>query len=175
MTKGSLIKSVTAKQIYSIRGHPGVETVVTTENETTGTAEVTAGFSMGIHEVPFAYDGGTRWKGKGVMKAVSNVNDIIAPAMIGKDATKQGEIDNTILELDGTQNKSNLGGNATACVSAAVLQAGAASSGIPLYHHIGGVNAYTLPLPGVGAAMGSSRYGGSQGSGSKPSYSFYGL
>jgi enolase len=170
MTKGSLIKSVMATQVSSDRGHPGVETVVTTENGATGITVVTAGVSVGIHEVQFAYDGGTRWKGKGVMKAVNNVNDIIATAIIGKDATKQGEIDNTILELDGTENKANLGGNATGSVSAAVLKAGAASLGVPLYQHIGGVNANILPTPGVLAFGGSLRYGGSSGSGGKPSY-----
>ncbi len=170
MTKGSLIKSVMATQVSSERGNPGVETVVMTENGATGITVVTAGVSVGIHEVQFAYDGGTRWKGKGVMKAVHNVNDIIAPAIIGKDATKQGEIDNIIIELDGTENKANLGGNATGSVSAAVLKAGAASLGIPLYQHIGGVNANTLPPPGVGAFGGSLRYGGSPGSGGKPSY-----
>jgi len=170
MIKGSLIKSVMARQVSSDRGHPGVETIVMTENGATGIAVVTAGVSVGIHEVQFAYDGGTRWKGKGVMKAVNNVNDIIAPAIVGKDATKQGEIDNTILELDGTKNKANLGGNATGSVSAAVLKAGAASLGIPLYQHIGGVNANTLPTPGVLAFGGSLRYGGGPGSGGKPSY-----
>jgi len=172
MTKGSLIKSVMARQVFTERGHPGVEVVVTTENGASGTAVVTAGVSVGIHEVQFAYDGGTRWKGKGVMKAVHNVNDIIAPAIIGKDTTKQGEIDNTILELDGTENKANLGGNATGSVSAAVLKAGAASLGIPLYQHIGGVNANTLPPPGAIAFAGSLRYGGGEKSGGKPSYSF---
>jgi len=105
------------------------------------------------------------------MKAVSNVNDIIAPAMIGKDAAKQDEIDNIIIELDGTKNKANLGGNATGSVSAAVLKAGAASLGIPLYQHIGGVNANTLPPPGV-RAFGGPHYGDGQRSGSKPSHSF---
>ena len=171
MRKGSLIKSVMATQVSSDRGNPGVETVVTTENGATGITVVTAGVSVGIHEVQFAYDGGTRWKGKGVMKAVNNVNDIIAPAIVGKDATKQGEIDNIIIELDGTKNKSNLGGNATGSVSAAVLKAGAASLGIPLYQHIGGVNANTLPPPGV-RAFGGPRYGGGQRAGTKPSHSF---
>ena len=172
MAKGSLIKSVRARQVFTDRGHPGVETTVITENGAAGTAMVTAGQSVGKHEVQFAYDGGTLWKGLGVMKAVHNINDIIAPAIVGKDATKQGEIDNTMLELDGTENKSNLGGNATASVSAAVLKAGAASLGIPLYQHIGGVNANTLPPPEVGAFAGSRRYGGGQRSGGKPSYEF---
>jgi len=171
MTKGSLIKSVMARQVFSGRRYLAVETMVTTENGATGTAMVVAGASTGIHEVQFAYDGGTRWEGKGVMKAVSNVNDIIAPATIGKDAAKQDEIDNIIIELDGTKNKANLGGNATGSVSAAVLKAGAASLGIPLYQHIGGVNANTLPPPGV-RAFGGPHYGDGQRSGSKPSHSF---
>ena len=171
MGRDSRIESVTARQIFSDRGHPGVETTVITENGARGVAVVTAGISVGIHEVQFVYDGGTRWKGKGVMKAVNNVNDIIAPAIIGKDATKQSEIDNIIIELDGTENKTNLGGNATGSVSAAVLKAGAASLGIPLYQHIGGVNANTLPPPGVISFGGSRRYGGGERSGGKPSYS----
>ena len=170
MTKSSLIKSVMARQVYSERGHPGVETEVTTENGATGIAVVTAGVSVGIHEVQFAYDGGTRWKGKGVMKAVHNVNNIIAPAILGKDATKQSELDNMMIELDGTKNKANLGGNATGSVSAAVLKAGSASLGVPLYQHIGGVNANILPTGGVLAFGGSLRYGGSPGSGGKPTY-----
>ena len=170
MENGSLIKSIIARQVFTDRGHPGVETTVITENGARGTAEATAGVSVGIHEVQFAYDGGTLWRGLGVLKAVHNINDIIAPALIGKDATKQGEIDNTILELDGTENKANLGGNATASISAAVLKAGAASLDIPLYQHIGGVNANTLPPPGVGILAGSRRYGGGQRAGGKPSY-----
>ena len=166
----SRIKSVMARQVYSERGHPGIETVITTENGATGIAVATAGVSVGIHEVQFAYDGGTRWNGRGVMKAVDNVNNIITPAIIGKDATRQNEIDDIMIELDGTKNKANLGGNTTASVSAAVLKAGAASMGIPLYQHIGGVNANILPTPGVLSFGGSLRYDGGPGSGGKPSY-----
>ena len=99
MKKGSLIKSVKARQAYSGRRSPGVETTITTENGSSGTAMVIAGFSTGIHEVQFAYDGGDKYEGKGVMKAVNNANEIIAPAIIGKDAAKQGEVDNIIIEL----------------------------------------------------------------------------
>ncbi len=172
MSGGSRIASVRARQIFSGRGHPSVETVVMTENGARGVAEAVAGTSTGEHEVQFAYDGGERLGGKGVMKAVSNVNDIIAPALIGEDSVNQRKIDGIMLELDGTPNKANLGGNATASVSGAVLKAGAASRGIPLYQHIGGVNACVLPTPDVPAIRGSTRYGSGQRSGGKPTYTF---
>lgn len=167
----STIVAVTARQIFSDRGHPGVEATVVTQNGAKGVAVVTAGVSVGEHEVQFAYDGGQRWGGRGVQKAVENVNKIIGPKIIGMDASKQMEVDDVIIKLDGTPTKSRLGGNATGSVSAAVLQAGAASLGIPLYQHIGGVNACTLPVPGVITVIGSSRYGGGKRSGGKPSYS----
>lgn len=166
-----MIKSVSAREIFSDRGHPGIEAMVITENGGTGVAAATAGVSVGKFEVQFVYDGGTRLGGLGVRRAVSNVNNIIGPALKGMDATKQREIDETMIGLDGTENKSRLGGNATASVSAAALKAGAASLGIPLYQHIGGVNACTLPTPGVIVVIGSDRYGGGQRSGGKPSYS----
>jgi enolase len=136
-----------------------------------GVAVATAGISVGTHEVAFAYDGGPRWHGRGVLKAVDNVNRIIAPAIIGLDASRQIEIDAAILELDSSYEKSVLGGNATASVSAAALKAGSASLGIPLYQHIGGARATVLPVPGVGVLGGSERYGGSPAkSGGKPSH-----
>jgi len=169
---GSKIKSVRARQIFSDRGHPGVEATVTTEDGKTGTAVATAGVSIGNYEVQFVYDGGKRWAGIGVQKAVDNVNYIIAPKIVSMDVINQREIDEAIVKLDGTPNKSKLGGNATASVSAAVLKAGAASLGIPLYQHIGGVNACILPVVGVVCIVGSDRYGGGKRSGGKPSYSF---
>ncbi len=170
MNKGSKIVAVTARQISSERGYPAIEATVTTENGATGSAVAVAGTSTGEHEIKFAYDGGKKWNGKGVLKAVSNVCDLVSPALIGEDASQQCRIDGIILDLDGTPDKSHLGGNATASVSAAVLKAGAASLGIPLYRHIGGVNACTLPVPGVHPIRGSTRYGGGQNSGGKPSY-----
>ena len=143
-----------------------------TEDGCRGIAVATAGVSVGEHEVQFAYDGGQRWNGRGVLKAAGNVNDIIAPALKGVDASRQRAVDEIMITLDGTPNKAKLGGNTTASVSAAVLKAGAASLGIPLYQHIGGVNACTLPTPGVHAFLGSVRYGGGQRSGGKPSYEF---
>jgi enolase len=169
---GSRIKSVRARQIFSERGHPGVEATVTTEDGKAGIAVATAGVSIGKHEVQFAYDGGERWAGMGVQKAVDNVNTVIAPALKGLDATRQRDVDEALLKLDGTPNKTKLGGNATASVSAAALKAGAASLGIPLYQHIGGVNACILPVAGVVCVVGSERYGGGKRSGGKPSYAF---
>lgn len=171
MPAGSKIVSVRAREVFSERGHPGIETTVVTQNGATGTALVTAGISVGKHEVQFAYDGGSRWKGRGVLTAVRHVEEIIAPAVVGMDASRQREVDEVIIRLDGTPMKSKLGGNATASVSAAVLQAGAASLGIPLYQHIGGVNACIMPVPGVITVVGSTRYGGGARSGGKPSYS----
>jgi enolase len=173
MTAGTVIKSVRARQIFSDRGHPGVEARVETENGALGVAVATAGISVGEHEIQFVYDKDPkRYEGKGVLKAVANVGDVIGPKIKGIDATKQREIDQIMLELDGTPLKTKLGGNATAAVSAAVLKAAAAGLGIPLYQHIGGVNACILPTPGVGVMGGSERYGGSAAtSGGKPSYS----
>ena len=175
MRAGSRIKTITAREVFSDRGHPGLEAVVITEDGSRGVAMATAGLSIGKHEVQFIYDGGTRWEGKGVLRAVANVREVIAPALKGKDAIQQREIDLTMIELDGTSNMARLGGNATAAVSAAVLKAGAASLGIPLYQHIGGANACLLPVPCAGAFGGSGRYGGGpegNSTGDKPSYSF---
>jgi enolase len=175
MRSGSLIQSVTARQVFSDRGHPGIEAVVVTSDGSSGRAVVTAGLSVGKHEVQFAYDGGSLWGGLGVMKVASNVEDIIALAIQGMDTTNQRQIDDVLIKLDGTPNKSELGGNATASVSAAVLKAGAASLDIPLYQHIGGVNACVLPVPCVGAFSGCGRYGGGPpgaSTGDKPSHSF---
>ncbi len=172
MFTGSRIKEVYAREILSQRGHPSVEATVVTENGATGVAEATAGLSVGEHEVQFAYDGGERYRGLGVLKAVRNVADIIAPALKGIDASQQWKIDEIMLELDGTPNKARLGGNTTASVSAAALKAGAASLGIPLYRHIGGINACILPVPGVGIMNTLERYGGKPIHGDKPSYAF---
>ncbi len=171
MHDGTLIKSISARQIDSDRGHPGVETTVVTRNGAVGVAVATAGVSVGIHEVQFVYDGGERWGGRGVQIAVEHIEEIIAPAIMGMDASRQTEVDDAIIALDPTPNKAKLGGNATASVSAAVLKAGAAALGIPLYQHIGGVNAVTLPVPGMICLVGSDRYGGGGSeSGGKPSH-----
>jgi enolase len=169
--KGSRIESVVARQVFTWRGHPGIETTVTTANEAKGVATVTAGLSVGDYEVQFAYDGGNRWAGLGVQRAVDSVNQLIGPALVGLDTTHQLEIDQIMLDLDGTPDRSKLGGNTIASVSASVLKAAAASLDIPLYAHIGGVNACVLPVPGAGLMNGARRYGGGERAGDKPSYS----
>ncbi len=156
---GTSIRSIRAREVYTNRGMPGVEAVVTTENGAQGAAMCTSGVSMGSHEVAFSLDGGTRFRGKGVLKAVANVNGIIAPALAGIDAADQLKADRALISVV-PDAKLKLGGNAVAAVSAAILKAGANASGIPLYRHIGGASARYLPVPGVGLVAGDSRYGG---------------
>lgn len=169
---GTTIAKVVARQVFSGRGHPAIEATVVTENGGTGTVQCTAGTSIGSHEIDFAYDGGAKWRGKGVMKAVDNVNKILGPAIIGMDATKQFMVDHAMLNLGGQDAKLRLGGNAVAAVSAAVLKAGAEALGVPLYHHIGGTRAVTLPCAAYGCISGSYRYSSGEGAGTKPTYSF---
>ncbi len=146
---------------------------MTTANGAKGVAVCTAGVSVGEHEIPFVYDGGPKWRGKGVQKAVDRVHEEVVPALRGMDASQQLEVDDALLNAGGPGAKLRLGGNVTSAVSAAALKAGAASLGIPLYQHIGGVNACVLPVPGVLSASGSRRYGGLPEPTNKPSYSFY--
>ena len=155
----TVIKSVKARQVYTNRGTPGVEVVVTTENGASGKAMCTSGISVGTHEVDFSFDGGKKFRGKGVSRAVENVNSIIGPAIIGMDAACQLHIDNALLSIM-PEAKIKLGGNAIAATSAAVLKAGAAALDIPLYRHIGGAGAMYLPVPGVAMVAGHDRYGG---------------
>lgn len=167
-----IIRSVRAQQVYTKRTHPGIEAIVATCGGHIGRAVCTAGHSVGSHEVAFSYDGGERWHGFGVMGAVKNVEEKIAPAIIGIDAADQYAVDQAMLNLL-PDAKAALGGNALAAVSAAALKAGAQSLGIPLYRHIGGQNACYLPVPGISAVNGDSRYGGGVTTpGNKPSYSF---
>ena len=156
---GTTIISVKARQVYTNRGNPGVEAVVTTENGAVGRAMCTSGISIGTHEVDFTFDGGEKFRGKGVMHAVNNVNNVIAPVLVGMDAANQSAVDNAMLAIM-PDAKLHLGGNATAAVSAATLKAGAAALGIPLYRHIGGAGAMYLPVPGVAMVAGHDRYGG---------------
>ncbi|MEM2567448.1 MAG: phosphopyruvate hydratase, partial [Candidatus Bathyarchaeia archaeon] len=141
------IKSVKAREIFDCRGEPTVEVDVITKDGVLGRADVPSGRSKGKHEAYELRDGEDRFQGKGVRKAVRNVNEVIAPALIGKDVREQRLIDELMIELDGTENKSNLGANAIVGVSLAVAKAAANALEIPLYKYIGGSNACVLPVP----------------------------
>ena len=144
----SLILDVKARQILDSRGNPTVEVDVITENGLLGRAAVPSGASTGIHEaVELRDDDKSRFMGKGVIKAVDNVNDIIAEKIRGLDVFEQNYIDQVLIELDGTDNKSKLGANAILGVSLAVARVAAQESHQPLYRYLGGVNANTLPIP----------------------------
>ena len=141
------IQTIKAREVLDSRGNPTVEAEVYLDSGYLGRAIVPSGASTGSHEALELRDGGKRYMGKGVEKAVANVNDKIAPALEGMDASQQGVIDAAMLSLDGTPNKSGLGGNAILSVSLATARAAAAELDIPLYRYLGGANARTLPLP----------------------------
>lgn len=141
------IKSVRGRQILDSRGNPTIEVEVVLEDESTGRAAVPSGASTGEYEAIELRDGGRRWMGKGVSKAIRNVNETIAPEIKGKDATSQAEIDNLLIELDGTANKQKLGANAILGVSLAAAKAAANSLKLPLYRYLGGLEAKILPVP----------------------------
>ncbi len=142
------IVGVYAREILDSRGNPTVEVDVYLESGAMGRAAVPSGASTGEHEAVELRDGDkSRFMGKGVLKAVQNVNDEIAPEIIGMDATDQIGIDRLMLEMDGTPNKSKLGANAILGVSMAVAKAAAEALGLPLYQYLGGMNAKTLPVP----------------------------
>ena len=141
------IDLIHARQIIDSRGNPTLEAEVVLESGAIGRAAVPSGASTGENEAVELRDGGAAWMGKGVTKAVDNVNDRIAPAIEGFDARDQEGIDAEMLDLDGTENKSELGANATLAVSMAVARAAAEGSGLPLYRYLGGSAAKTLPVP----------------------------
>lgn len=141
------IIDVYAREIMDSRGNPTVEVEVYLEDGTIGRAAVPSGASTGMFEAVELRDGGTRYNGKGVLKAVANVNEIIAPAIEGYDASEQVAIDKIMCELDGTPNKANLGANAILGVSMAVARAAAESYDLPLFQYMGGPNAKELPVP----------------------------
>lgn len=144
----TMITDVYAREIMDSRGNPTVEVEVYLEDGSMGRAQVPSGASTGAHEAVELRDNDkARYLGKGVLNAVDNVNDEIAEVLIGMDATDQVMIDNTMILLDGTENKSKLGANAILGVSMAVAKAAAASLGLPLYKYLGGVNAKQLPVP----------------------------
>ncbi len=153
----SLIESVHARQILDSRGNPTIEVEVTTSAGAFGRAAVPSGASTGTHEAVELRDGDKKkYMGKGVLKAVSNVNTKIAEAIVGFPAYEQNLIDKIMIELDGTPNKGKLGANAILGVSMAVAKAAAMESGLSLYRYIGGVSANTLPVPMMNILNGGS-------------------
>lgn len=153
----SLIIDVHARQILDSRGNPTIEVEVLTENGAFGRAAVPSGASTGIHEaVELRDDDKSKYMGKGVLKAVANVNDILAPELKGIDVFDQNTIDALMIEIDGTENKGKIGANAILGVSLAVAKAAAQESRQPLYRYIGGVNANTLPIPMMNIVNGGS-------------------
>ena len=141
------IIDIVGREILDSRGNPTVEVDVILEDGSMGRAAVPSGASTGAHEAVELRDGGERYKGKGVMRAVDAVNGEIAEALAGVDATRQREIDGALVEMDGTANKGRLGANAILGVSLAVAKAAADSVALPIYRYIGGVAARTLPVP----------------------------
>ncbi|QTE23940.1 phosphopyruvate hydratase [Polaribacter cellanae] len=152
----SIIISVHARQIFDSRGNPTIEVDVTTENGILGRAAVPSGASTGEHEAVELRDGGKDYMGKGVLKAVKNVNDEIASELLGVSVFEQNAIDQLMVDLDGTPNKSKLGANAILGVSLAVAKAAANELGMPLYRYVGGVSANTLPVPMMNIINGGS-------------------
>ncbi|SUP54526.1 Enolase [Weeksella virosa] len=152
----SIITHIHARQILDSRGNPTVEVDVITENGILGRAAVPSGASTGEHEAVELRDGGDFYQGKGVLKAVDNVNEILAPELVGYSVFEQNLIDHTMIEIDGTNNKGNLGANAILGVSLAVAKAAAEELGLPLFRYVGGVNANTLPVPMMNIVNGGS-------------------
>ncbi|WP_067697845.1 phosphopyruvate hydratase [Nocardia jejuensis] len=143
----AIIEQVGAREILDSRGNPTVEVEIALDDGTLTRAAVPSGASTGEHEAVELRDGGDRYQGKGVRKAVEGVLDEIAPAVIGLDAVEQRAVDQTLLDLDGTPDKSRLGANALLGVSLAVARAAAESSGLELFRYVGGPNAHVLPVP----------------------------
>lgn len=144
----SYIAEIFARQILDSRGNPTVEVDVITDEGAMGRAAVPSGASTGVHEAVELRDNDKKvYVGKGVLKAVNNVNDIIAPELVGYDAADQTGIDQLMIEMDGTENKSKLGANAMLAVSMAVAKAAAEEAALPLFRYVGGTNARTLPVP----------------------------
>jgi enolase len=152
----STIIDVFAREILDSRGNPTVECEVTLESGAFGRAAVPSGASTGEHEALELRDGGDRYMGKGVLKAIQNINEVIAPRLIGEDALDQAYIDGVMLELDGTENKDVLGANAILGVSMALARAAADYYEMPLYQYLGGANARVLPVPMMNILNGGS-------------------
>ena len=152
----SIIIDIHARQIFDSRGNPTIEVDVVTENGFLGRAAVPSGASTGVHEAVELRDGGKDYMGKGVLKAVENVNDKIASTLLGVSVFEQETIDQIMIDLDGTPNKSLLGANAILGVSLAAAHAAALELGMPLYRYLGGVSAKTLPVPMMNIINGGS-------------------
>ena len=152
----SIIIDIHARQIFDSRGNPTVEVDVVTENGVSGRAAVPSGASTGEHEAVELRDGGKNYMGKGVLKAVENVNSKIAQELLGTSVFEQNAIDQLMIDLDGTPNKSKLGANAILGVSLACAKAAANELGMPLYRYVGGVSANTLPVPMMNIINGGS-------------------
>lgn len=152
----SIIIEVHGRQIFDSRGNPTVEVDVITENGIMGRAAVPSGASTGEHEVVELRDGGKTYMGKGVSQAVENVNQILAEELIGISVFDQNKIDQMMIDLDGTPNKSKLGANAILGISLAAAKAASNELGLPLYRYIGGVSAFTLPVPMMNIINGGS-------------------
>ncbi|MDP6692739.1 MAG: phosphopyruvate hydratase, partial [Phycisphaerales bacterium] len=141
------ISNIHARQILDSRGNPTLECEVRLAGGSFGRGAVPSGASTGENEAVELRDGGQLWCGKGVSKAVSNINGPLASTIVGKDARDQADIDQTMIELDGSENKGNLGANAILGVSIAVAHAAANAANLPLYSYLGGEDACTLPIP----------------------------
>lgn len=152
----SLILDIQARQILDSRGNPTVEADVITENGILGRAAVPSGASTGKHEAVEIRDKGSEYMGRSVLKAVKNINKIIRPELIGLSVFNQNYIDDLMINLDGTPNKSKLGANAILSISLAVAKAAAEEAGQPLYRYIGGVSGHTLPIPMMNILNGGS-------------------
>ncbi len=150
------IEHVKARMVLDSRGNPTVEVDVWLEDGSMGRAIVPSGASTGAHEALELRDGGDEWHGKGVTQAVENINTVLAEAIDGFDATAQSALDARLIELDGTENKSQFGANAILGVSLAVSKAAALSADLPLYRYLGGVSAHTLPVPMMNVINGGS-------------------
>lgn len=152
----SIIIDINARQIFDSRGNPTIEVDVITESGFMGRAAVPSGASTGEHEAVELRDGGKKYMGKGVLKAVENVNGKIAGTLLGISVFEQEQIDKTMIEMDGTKNKSKYGANAILGVSLACAKAAANELGMPLYRYVGGVSAKTLPVPMMNIINGGS-------------------
>ena len=161
------IKNIKIRQIYSDRRQPGLEAHVYVANGVNAKAICSGGVSVGTHEVTFTYDGGEKWGGKGLSKAIYEAEKYVIPLLLGEDSTNQKAIDDILINC---RTQYGIGGNITASISAAVLKAGAEALDIPLYRHIGGENAVTLPVAGAGLVGGRRRYNEGKLT-NKPSYS----